>query len=536
MDVNKQTVLITTSGTGNRLGELTKYTNKSLVRIGKKPAISYIVESYPLDTSFVITTGYYGDHVKQYLKLAYPERDIVFCEVDKFEGNGSSLLYSMYCAKAYLQKPFIFHACDTILAKTSDIEPNNNVNWCASAYTTHSEHYRTHKLMQGVPRIIGIDEKGSSENSHAHIGISRIQDYELFWNIAEELLNNFVEDKSLSDCHVINKMIDNKCSFYPWFISTSIWLDIGNISSLHHARENIPDKFHILDKNDESIFILDKYVIKFFHDKKIIANRIERLKYLKSIGPTLFDYTSNFYKYEYIEGKEASHIINKDEFKNLLNQLNNYWTLVDDDISFVEKTRKFYFDKTKDRADKFFSSYKINDQPVVINGVAVPKFIDLLQSIPQESITTSKKYYFHGDCVLDNIIITPKNEMKFIDWRQDFCGDTNGGDIYYDLGKLLHALNLNHDLISKNLFNYQETEIAGIKHIQVDILRKSSHVEFEKIFNQFTSDNNFDIKKINIIKSLIWINMAPLHHYPFNHFLYYYGLFNLNNVINDKSM
>ena len=64
-------VLITTSGVGSRLGELTSYTNKCLIRVGKKPAISYIIESYPNDTKFVITLGYYGKHVKDFLELAY---------------------------------------------------------------------------------------------------------------------------------------------------------------------------------------------------------------------------------------------------------------------------------------------------------------------------------------------------------------------------------------------------------------------------------------------------------------------------------
>ena len=535
MVANKNTVLITTSGTGNRLGELTKYTNKSLVRIGKKPAISYIIESYPDDTNFVITTGYYGDHVKQYLKLAYPEKLFTFCDVDKFEGNGSSLLYSMYCARNYLQTPFIFHACDTILASPL-ITPNNNVNWCASSWTTHSEHYRTHKIVKGMPRIIGIDEKGSNENTHAHIGISKIKDYELFWNVAEELLNNFVEDQSLSDCHVINKMIDSGSIFEPLFINTKLWLDIGNISSLNHARENIPDKFHILDKNNESIFILNNSVIKFFHDKNIIKNRIDRLKYLKLIGPKLYNYTDNFYKYEYIDGIEASYLIEPNQFKHLLDKLNQYWTLIETTPEFINKTKKFYIDKTKERAIQFLTTHKIKDQQVFINGTPVPKFENLINQLSLDLITTNQKYYFHGDCVLDNLIITPKNDVKFIDWRQDFCGDTNGGDIYYDLGKLLHSLTMNHDLIFKNLFSYKEEEIDGVKHIQVDILRKSSHVEFEKMFIKFAYDNNFDIKKINIIKSLIWINMSPLHHYPFNYFLYYYGLLSLNNVINDKSM
>jgi len=528
------TVLITTSGTGNRLSNLTKYTNKSLVRVGKKPAISYIIESYPNDTEFVITTGYYGDHVKQYLKLAYPEKSFTFCDVDKFEGNGSSLIYSMYCARNSLQRPFIFHACDTILSSPPIFTPKEDVNWCISSYTTHSEHYRTHKIVNGLPRIMCIDEKGSNENTHAHVGISKIKDYDLFWNITEDLLNNFVEDQSLSDCHVINKMIELGHKFEPLFILDKSWLDIGNISSLNHARENISDKFHILDKDDESIFILNNSVIKFFYNKKMVSNRVDRLQYLKSIGPKMSGYTENFYKYEYIEGKEASYIIYTDEFKDLLENLKNYWTLINDDQDFIEKTKKFYFTKTQERASQFLNANKIEDKNVIINGIDVPKLSTLLEQIPESLITTSKKYHFHGDCVLDNIIITTDKNVKFIDWRQDFCGEIDGGDVYYDLGKLAHSLTLNHSLISKNLFNYKENEINGIKNVEIDILRKSSHVEFEKIFTKFLLDNEFDVKKVNIIKSLIWINMSPLHHYPFNYFLYYYGLLNLNTTINDE--
>ena len=44
-------VLITTSGIGSRLGNLTNFTNKSLVRIGEKPAISHVIEHYPLNTN-----------------------------------------------------------------------------------------------------------------------------------------------------------------------------------------------------------------------------------------------------------------------------------------------------------------------------------------------------------------------------------------------------------------------------------------------------------------------------------------------------
>ena len=67
-------VLITCSGTGSRMGNYTKYTNKALVKIGDKFSIDYIIENYNKldDVEFVITLGFFGDQVKQYLTLAYP--------------------------------------------------------------------------------------------------------------------------------------------------------------------------------------------------------------------------------------------------------------------------------------------------------------------------------------------------------------------------------------------------------------------------------------------------------------------------------
>ena len=75
---NKFTVLITTSGVGSRLGSLTQYTNKSLIVVGTKPVLAQIIEKYPLDTNFIITLGYHGNHVKEFLTLCYPKISFKF--------------------------------------------------------------------------------------------------------------------------------------------------------------------------------------------------------------------------------------------------------------------------------------------------------------------------------------------------------------------------------------------------------------------------------------------------------------------------
>lgn len=137
-------VLVTTSGIGSRLGDFTKYTNKSLLRIGNKPAISYIIESYPAETEFVITLGYYGDQIKNFLELAYPERNFEFVWVEKFQGDGSSLLFSLSHAKKNLQMPFIFHASDTIVLNKI---PAPDYNWNAGFKGAGSSSYASFDLM-----------------------------------------------------------------------------------------------------------------------------------------------------------------------------------------------------------------------------------------------------------------------------------------------------------------------------------------------------------------------------------------------------
>ena len=81
-------VFIPTSGIGGPLGGITKHTNKSLIKVGKKPTLSYILEAYPNAKEFVITVGHFADQVKDYIHLVYPHLKVTFVEVDKYDGPG----------------------------------------------------------------------------------------------------------------------------------------------------------------------------------------------------------------------------------------------------------------------------------------------------------------------------------------------------------------------------------------------------------------------------------------------------------------
>ena len=121
-------VLIPTAGLGSRLGNYTKFLNKSLVNINLKPTISYQIEKFSENTEFVIALGYKGNLVKQFLEIAYPKRSFIFVEIDNYDGPGSGLGLSITKCMEYLKNPFIFMSCDTIVEE--DI-PSPSKNWMA---------------------------------------------------------------------------------------------------------------------------------------------------------------------------------------------------------------------------------------------------------------------------------------------------------------------------------------------------------------------------------------------------------------------
>lgn len=518
-------VLITTSGVGQRLGELTRYTNKALVRVGKKPAISYVIESYPINTSFVITIGYYGDHVREFLSLAYPDRNIEYVEVDNYIGEGSSLGYSMLQAKNVLQCPFIYHASDTIITEEVPVPAKN---WIGVYKGDDTSQYASWQVV-GDKKLL-FNEKGAIDFDYIHIGLIGIHDYEKYWRTLEELYMTNTNDQTLNDCQVLVSMLNNETSFE--LKSFAQWYDIGNTVALYRTRAEIKDHFDNLEKAEESIFIFKDFVIKFFFDGQIIKERVARAALLGSLVPEIEGATKNFYRYKYSEGNLYSDIATPSDFVNFLTWTKkNLWQKVHEvnDEEFKKICYDFYFTKTKKRVQQFLDANNLKDEAHFINSEHVPALTHILKHIDFDWLTNSEQYQFHGDFILDNILKTGTGYC-LIDWRHNFGGLLKAGDIYYDLAKLNHNLTINHEIVNKNLFT---VKLDNGNHVECDILRKDNFVECQKILFDFVSNEGYNPKKIRVLSGLIWLNMAPLHHHPFNIFLYYFGKLHLWRAINE---
>jgi hypothetical protein len=121
-------------------------------------------------------------------------------------------------------------------------------------------------------------------------------------------------------------------------------------------------------------------------------------------------------------------------------------------------------------------------------------------------------------------VIKTKDGFKLVDWRQDFGGIVECGDIYYDLAKLNHNLVFNHDIVSKKQFTITS-------EVRCDILRSNTLVACQEILHKFIVDNGCDIHKVKLLTAIIWLNMSPLHHHPLRNFLFYFGKLHLYKAL-----
>ena len=118
-------------------------------------------------------------------------------------------------------------------------------------------------------------------------------------------------------------------------------------------------------------------------------------------------------------------------------------------------------------------------------------------------------------------------DFYLIDWREDFAGEIEFGDLYYDIAKLYAGILLNYDYIKKGLFKV--TQEADELNIDFKVIDNSS--KYVEILEGFIESNGMQKKKVLLLVGLIYINMAPLHHPPFNFLLIGLGTKILNDIM-----
>jgi UTP-glucose-1-phosphate uridylyltransferase len=508
----------------------------TLLPIGFTSALSKIINKFPKEIEIVIAVGYKKQLIKDFLNIAHSNRKISIVEVSNWGGQGSGPGKSLLSCKEYLSCPFILISGDTIV---SDNIPEPYKNWVGVSQVSDSTNYCMADVDNNfvikfynkveTPTLLKTCKNYKTILNNAFIGIAGIYDFEVFWEGLERNQEIIKEEFQVSNG--LDELISRKIETIHFFN----WFDIGKESGYVLANRFFENN-NVIIKPDEFIYFENSKVIKYFKDKKIVSQRIERAKILGEVVPEIIDIYENFYSYNYIEGKTLAKINNVSLFREFLEFCRKtIWKEIEindkkEKDEFYKLCREFYHKKTIDRLDKFYNKSNIKDKEEIINGELVPCTKDLIEQIDWAKLINGVAVSFHGDLQPENILVC-REGFKLIDWRQSFCNNIKYGDIYYDFAKLHHALIITHQIIRNNQFE------VNIKNgmVNYDFFIKSNLAEYKDIFEKFIQDNGYDIDKLKILSALTFLNIAPLHHAPYDKFLFFLGKYSLYKELKNNN-
>ena len=538
----KKTVVIPAAGLGARLGEFTKNYSKAMVTLGKMPIISYIINKFTNNDEIIILLGYKGDLLKQVVHACHPDKNITFVDVDKYEGEGSGLGYSLHCAYSLLQRPFIFWSCDTLLPEFDVDSVQYNDNW-AVVSSSQREYFMNYRHMQvdaksNVINILPKDIK-YADNIYSYTGVSYIKDYETFWKSFDRNQDAFIttgETYGLVGMNSLRAIIDDN------------WIDAGCREILEAAKQEYSSKMEetILEKPDEAIWFIDNKVIKFHINEKFISDRVKRYETMlceKQIKngirlPKMLYSSQNVYVYERADGVIASKVITPTMMIDILNRyLDVDYIIGLPDSDKIAIYTDFYKNKTISRINKYCNDNPDIDGACTINDVSCLPASTIVNQINWDSLPMMGVFTnnYHGDFHLENILVNDNDnqlygrEYVMLDWRQNF-GKTYIGDAYYDIAKMWHSLIVNHNMVKDNLFTVENISKTNIR---IDIHRTYIDSECEKALIEYIKNSTlYNYELSELMTALIFLNIAACHTYPYSKFLFYLGKYMINNFYN----
>lgn len=364
--------------------------------------------------------------------------------------------------------------------------------------------------------IFDKEEREFADQYNAFVGIYSFANPKKLFSIIEKANNLYDAIKIYNESEKLE------------FVEEKNWIDLGHLQEFQeNQHEDVASRFFNEIKIDRERGILEKRSTekeKFTNEIKWYLKMPKDLEYLT---PRVFDYSTSYndlfiameyYSYPtlhniFVYGKYS--IQKWDKILNLLLKTNDEFrkyklNLPKDEID--SALRKIYLDKTIDRLnnlreDETFTPFFTNK--ITINGKVYPSLNEIMDQLPNiidgNLLNIDELSVIHGDYFFANILYDgTSNFIRLIDPRGDFGGFGIYGDPRYDMAKLSHSLNGKYDFIVTDKFEVNQTNTE----INYKINVSSDH---EKIKDLFLEKLNENKSEIELIESLLFISMVPLH-------------------------
>jgi hypothetical protein len=518
------TVCVLAAGHGSRLEAVTGCAHKALAPVGYRAVLSRLIGQFPAGTRFVVAVGHRAEYIREYLSVVHPDIDVQFVDVPNYDGPASGPGLSLLACRPHLPGPFVLTACDTLVEEPV---PPPVRNWIGVAPHPRVEDYCSVGV-NGSGHITRINYRQRVAGNVAFIGIAGVADAAEFWRALDGNRSLIHGEHQLGNG--LAGLIQHRLEAQPF-----TWHDTGDEMGLRAADRRWRGDFSNLDKANEFIYFENGSVVKFFSDAEIVRKRVARNRVLGTACPPITAASEHFYSYPFVEGDSLSERVDDGSFGRFLEWCDaNVWRprrlTAAERVDFESRCHAFYADKTQTRMAQFFEKTGVDDSRLRINSYDVEPAAALLNRIDWDALSQGVAVGFHGDLHFHNTIVpfdAGQGPFKLVDWRQEFCGLIEYGDWYYDLAKIHHELIISHEQIKAGQFNVEESDGS----VRITHLTRSEYVSCQKVLARFAAARGLDYRRILVLTYLIFLNMAPLHHAPFDRFLYYLGRLGLHELL-----
>ena len=506
-------VIILAAGAGSRMQN--GLIHKALLPFRGKAVLSHIIEQFDSNTEFVVTVHHLAGQLKQYANHAHSSSNITWVDVGSLETPRAGPGFSLYKALQVAQEECLVVTCDTFFAIPKTIPLSRNWLGIGTVVAEEQASYCNVLIDAEDNKIIDVKDKVAAGKKYfAWTGMMFIKDWQaVICNFENEIRNPGAE----LQCSAGWLNLD-------WYALEHEWIDVGTRD--RYAKAVSQNQFDY-SKPDEFTYVLDEKVIKFFADEESVAKRVIRQKHdLSDVTPALLKQTKNFLSFDFAKGETFYRVGTPTKFKALLNWL-------DDTIWKNPKPLErsvvdaFYFGKTIDRVQNYMimtpSRYSM------VNGIQIvkhwPQVLDDIERVNPTLFENAALVNFHGDLQFDNIIVASDNSFVLIDWRESFGKLSTGGDIQYELAKLLSGLTFDFDLVRQNTFSVVEEGTTAT----ISFARRTIMQQYEDILWDFIIAKGYSCEAIDTLRWMIIASMSGVHKEPYATALYYYSLINFQN-------
>lgn len=497
--------------------------------VNKNIVFDYLFKQYhTICDSIDILCYENSDKVHQRLS-GYPSDKIHIIDLPSLGDLGHTVYYGI---KNYKGATFINFGDTIVMEDLGRLDPDSF--YYAQDY--QSDIWTFFDINNG--EISSISDKSFSSKSiktkgKLFVGLFYISDAALFTRCLEESfaspkphLNSFYQALQMYSKHKPLKAIE-----------TDNWLDIGHENKYYDTTLEVKAREFNTIQIDRARGILrktSKNIEKFIGEIKWYLKLPIDLEYVR---PRIFSYSTSYtkpflemeyYSYHTLHELFLYSDFDYQQWREILSQILfvcrdfGRYTVQSPDIK--QSLEDMYLHKTTQRLNQLRknpSFTKFFNTPIRVNDKVfkpLNEIIALLQKIiPQKLYNVDRFPIIHGDLCFANIMIDSNcSFIKLIDPRGKFGKFDIYGDYRYELAKLFHSIDGKYDFIIQDKFvvNFDLDKAC----IDYSILDRTRDFDLYELFlDIFKDEINGRIKELELIESLLFFSMIPLHGENLNH-------------------